>query len=163
MIRNAALYQNVADPSTGLPNYKVMVYPPNIAVDLISPIPAFSERVFNPEYLSNVYDKIAVALSAVAMAYVACWMAFVCFYWRTAVIRASTPLFCLIILAGCELLLASNFFITTQSSNARCATQYWLLTLGFTLTFAPLFIKTWRIFRSALRHCAHAGIVAACD
>jgi hypothetical protein len=141
VMREAALYQNRQG------RRKTMVYPPNIAQPLIFPIPDFSERQFVPSYISNAMDKVVVSVTAVAMVYVATWMVFVGVFWHTTVVRASTPLFCMLILAGCQVLLASNYFTTTQSTDARCAAQWWLLTIGFSLTFAPLFIKTYRIYR----------------
>jgi len=141
VMRDAALYQNMAGGA------KVMVYPPNIAQDLVYPIPDFDERVFEPKYVTpGGQDATVIAISAAGMVYVALWMAFVVRCWNTRVIRAATPLFCLFMLGGCFLLMMSNLFLTTQSTDARCATMWWLLSLGFTLTFAPLFIKTYRIY-----------------
>ena len=60
------------------------------------------------------------------------------------IIVAATPSFCLLINIGALLMLTSNYFHTTVASDPHCAAQIWLLTMGFTLLFAPLFLKTFR-------------------
>jgi hypothetical protein len=50
-------------------------------------------------------------------------------------------------IAGAILMLSSTFFASLVASDAHCAAQVWLLSFGFTLTYAPCFIKTFRIWR----------------
>jgi len=50
------------------------------------------------------------------------------------------------------MMMCSNFAWLTTQNNSSCAAHVWLISLGFTLMFAPIFVKTfrlWRIFESA--------------
>jgi hypothetical protein len=69
------------------------------------------------------------------------------------IIKASSPLFLIYILAGTMLSYSTNYTWTaTQFNDASCALTPILLGLGFVITFGALFAKSWRIvtlFRSA--------------
>jgi len=141
IVQDVAIYQN-------LPNgVRALIYPPNIGVNPIYPIPSWKERVASYDYVSETSEIAMLTVNAVVLVYVLAWVGFTATYWSHRVIRAATPSFCFLVLMGCACMIISNFFATLQSSNSRCAAFDWLLTIGFTLTFAPLFIKTDRIRR----------------
>jgi hypothetical protein len=146
-VREQAVYQNLPLAGTSNKLARVMNYPPNIGQAVIFPIPSFADRIYSPEYISDPLETIVLVITAVAIAFVLGWIGFVLVHWKAPAIRAATPLFCLLILVGCLSLLVSNFGVLTQSTDSLCAMQYWLLTIGFSLTFAPLFIRTYRIWR----------------
>ena len=63
------------------------------------------------------------------------------------VIRSASPMFLLMSVMGVVLLFASGYVLVAAASNVSCGLLSWLLLLGLQLTFAPLFAKTWRIYR----------------
>ena len=63
------------------------------------------------------------------------------------VIRSSSPAFLCTSLAGVVCLLLSAVMLVLPPTGAACNSAMWWLDIGFTLTFAPLFAKTWRIYR----------------
>ena len=72
----------------------------------------------------------------------------VVFVYRShPVMRSASPIFLLLSLAGVGLMFTSGFLLVARVSSASCAGFSWLLNFGLTLCFAPLFAKTWRIYR----------------
>jgi hypothetical protein len=128
--------------------------PYNIGRPPIFPMPTWKEREFAPVQYGTAGEQAVVALTALCIALCAVLLALVLANHRAPVIRAATPSFCAVIILGAILMLASNFFATLSVvDDAQCAASTWLLTVGFTLTFAALFIKTFRIwFVCALAH-----------
>ena len=63
------------------------------------------------------------------------------------VIRSASPMFLLMSVVGVVLLFSSGYVMVAPASDASCSVLAWLLLLGLQLTFAPLFAKTWRIYR----------------
>ena len=63
------------------------------------------------------------------------------------VIRSASPLFLLMSISGVMLLFCAGFTLVAPVSTASCSAFSWLLVLGVQTTFAPLFAKTWRIYR----------------
>ena len=63
------------------------------------------------------------------------------------VIRSASPLFLLMSVSGVMLLFLGGFILVSPVTNATCSAFSWLLVVGIQLTFAPLFAKTWRIYR----------------
>ena len=69
-------------------------------------------------------------------------------HWRQhPIIRSASPLFLLLSIAGVALLFVSGFLLVAPVSTAVCSGFSWLLNVGLVVTFAPLFAKTWRIYR----------------
>lgn len=56
-------------------------------------------------------------------------------------------MFLLMSLVGIMILYVAPMFLVATPSLANCSAMLWLANLGFTITFAPLFAKTWRIYR----------------
>ena len=83
---------------------------------------------------------LAAALCLAAIAYTGV-------YRQHPVIRSSSPIFLSTSLAGVALLLCGTFAMLQPATTATCSSLAWLWSLGFSLTFAPLFAKTWRIYR----------------
>lgn len=73
---------------------------------------------------------------------------------KTRVIRAAQPIFLLLVVTGVLLMSASIIPMTIDDEHysqhacdIACNATPWLLSLGFSLTFAALFSKLWRIDR----------------
>ena len=91
-----------------------------------------------------------------AFAYVACsagllhclvTLVFLLRYRQQAVVRATSPLFQAITLLGVVLLYLSVLMQLLPASDAVCQALQWLVIMGLCLTFAPLFAKSYRIYR----------------
>ena len=63
------------------------------------------------------------------------------------VIRSASPLFLIMSIGGVMLLYFAGFTLVAPVSTASCSAFSWMLVIGLQLTFAPLFAKTWRIYR----------------
>ena len=95
---------------------------------------------------SGVYAFVVVVA---AMGLVTCFAlaAFVFKFRQHAMIRSASPLFLLLSLCGLMVMFASGFLLVAPVSAASCSAFSWLVNFGLMLTFAPLFAKTWRIYR----------------
>eukprot|EP01137_Pigoraptor_chileana_P024674 Opistho-2@92926 len=70
---------------------------------------------------------------------------FIVIYRSQDIIKASSPMFCSIIVAGCMLGYATVFTMVPTASNATCGLNIWFGHLAFTITFSALFAKNFRI------------------
>ena len=68
-------------------------------------------------------------------------------YRNHALLRSASPPFMLVSLAGVLLLFGAIFALVSSPSSASCIAFSWLIQLGFTITFTPLFAKAYRIYR----------------
>lgn len=109
---------------------------------------------------NTTYDYIGITLRAVGYAIMAIIMlcCFLLLLWiiifrRDRIIRASQPLFMIIVLVGVFIYAAAIFPLTaddewTDISDGNqwwCMTTIWLGAMGFVLIFGALFAKAWRI------------------
>jgi hypothetical protein len=85
-----------------------------------------------------------LAMTSLTILYLLCWTA------STSVIRSFVPahlyMFTLAVILGCILMLVSNFFSTLHVTASHCSAAIWCLTLGFSLAFASLFVRNYRIW-----------------
>ena len=115
-------------------------------------MPTWQERVYAPDSYSGftatakMFDEIILACTSVSLLACVAALAFIVVNRASPVIRAASPWFCAIVVLGCTLLLLSNYGLLSLASDASCAAHVWLLTFGYTLTFATLFSKTFRIW-----------------
>ena len=87
------------------------------------------------------------AVAAVASVGVLVCMALVVYYRAAPVVKAASPSFTLLILAGCQLVLVSSLIPAVRTINDSCTPYAWTLSVGATLVFSSLIAKTWRIAR----------------
>ena len=97
--------------------------------------------------LSTGIAAFTQALSAIGLA--GCTVAAVLVWYHHAhpVIRSASPLFLLLSILGVALLFGSAFVLVVSASAVSCSAFSWLLNVGLQLCFAPLFAKTYRIYR----------------
>lgn len=68
--------------------------------------------------------------------------------WQSPVYRASSPLFCLIILLGIITgSISPILLIGNRNSIASCMTPWWLIGIGYAAIFSCLLAKNWRVWR----------------
>jgi len=93
---------------------------------------------------ANVFGVLA---STMGLMGIIISLGFVTIYRNTPVMRSASPIFVCTSLAGVALMLISVVFWVSTASVSNCNAFSWCVNLGFMLTFAPLFAKTWRIYR----------------
>eukprot|EP00029_Vermamoeba_vermiformis_P011630 TRINITY_DN6450_c0_g1_i1.p1 TRINITY_DN6450_c0_g1~~TRINITY_DN6450_c0_g1_i1.p1 ORF type:complete len:995 (-),score=173.81 TRINITY_DN6450_c0_g1_i1:94-3078(-) len=144
-------YQPTITPSDVLTNASadsiLMVLAPSRIqqIDMIYPIPKWSERFFDPQY--NALDWGVFAVTILSMALSVALLICVLAYRRNPVISHSSSLFLCYILVG-TLISYSSIFVDSPSnvSVATCTLNPLLLGIGFIMTFGSLFAKVWRIW-----------------
>ena len=111
-------------------------------------------------YLQTVDPLLVIImLVLVSVGIVLCGaMAFInCYYRKHKVIKASSPYINMLIITGCFMGFTSVIFLSAENIGAYlhiapkaypflCNARPWLLSLGYTLAFGALFVKTWRIY-----------------
>jgi len=125
----------------------VVIAPYNIGEEAVFPMPTWKERVFEPVQYARSMEKLMIAINALCIGACLLLAALVLRHRQHAVIRSATPSFCLLTILGAVLMLLSNIFHTSVESDSHCQAQVWLLSLGFTMLFSALFIKTFRIWK----------------
>jgi len=83
-------------------------------------MPTWEERTFAPEFYKSTDEKIMVAINSVCIALCAALIGFVLVHYRSAIIRAATPSFSIVIIVGAMLMLASNYFASDISRARTC-------------------------------------------
>jgi hypothetical protein len=73
--------------------------------------------------------------------------AFVLHRRESIVMKSATPLFMIVMLVGIMFIYASVVMYAIDHSDVTCSLFIWLLSIGFTLLFVSLFIKTIRVYR----------------
>jgi hypothetical protein len=100
--------------------------------------------------LASGISAFALLLSAVGLAACALASAIVFHFRQRVVFKSASFLFLLQSLLGLALLFGAIIALAAPGAvtDARCQTMLWLANLGFTLAFGPLFVKTYRIYRT---------------
>ena len=88
-----------------------------------------------------------IAITAMFQILILGLMLWVALHKNSPVIRMASPLFCELILFGCVFALCTVYFLTGEPSTNICRARAWFFCLGFSLTFAALFAKTWRLHK----------------
>ena len=125
----------------------IIIAPYSISVNPILPMPQYWERVFQPHFLSQPLEKGAVAFTALSMCVTLLLMVMFIVYRAHPVMKASTPLFCVLMALGGLLMQSSVFATGLYVTTVCCQAQVWLLTVGFSMLFGALFMKTYRVWR----------------
>ena len=89
----------------------------------------------------------AGAICLIAAALCLCCIAYTAVFRNHPVIRSSSPAFLSTSLFGVAVLLVGTSLMVQPATFSTCSALGWLWSFGFSLTFAPLFAKTWRIYR----------------
>jgi len=124
-----------------------IISPPNIGVQVVYPIPTWSERTFAPRFYSDPSEVIMVAITSCFILLILLVFVQVVAKVKHPIIRATTPSFAGLISLGGIFMLISNYFTTLHVNSVYCSAQVWFLTLGFTLMTSALFSKTYRIWK----------------
>ena len=97
--------------------------------------------------LNTGIAAFAQALSALGL--IGCMVGAVLVWYHHAhpVMRSASPMFVLMSIAGVALLYTAGFLLVAPATAASCSAFSWSLNFGLMLCFAPLFAKTYRIYR----------------
>ena len=125
-----------------------VVGPAAAAIDtFVYPMPKWEERVFSPKWGSPA-EIAGTVIILIGVAVVIGWAIFLIVYWNDDIIVAASPIFCVIILAGCLAVCLSLFtWMPGTVSSSVCMLRVWLLPIGFMLMFGALLAKTYRIHK----------------
>ena len=140
----------VDDPvayQTLLNGSNIIIAPYSISTNPILPMPQFWERTFQPQFLSQPIEKGAVAVTAVSMTVTLLLIVVFIVCRSHPVMKASTPLFCVLMALGGLLMQSSVYATGLYVTTVCCQAQVWLLTVGFSMLFGALFMKTYRVWR----------------
>jgi 7 transmembrane sweet-taste receptor of 3 GCPR len=93
-------------------------------------------------------DTIAIAITTLTA--IIMFVTFLCFvvifmHRDDPIIRASSPVFLLIMLIGALISFATIFFLAGEPDGNICRSRAWFICIGFALMFSCLLSKTWRI------------------
>lgn len=122
---------------------------PIVAADRspIYPMPTWKERIFNPKWGSRV-EVAGLVLMVLGVLSNVIWAILIITHWNQHIIRASSPVFCLTLLAGGILVHVSLFsWMPNLVNGAMCSLRALLLPLGFMALFGSLIAKSDRIHR----------------
>ena len=97
--------------------------------------------------LSSGISGFAEALFSIGLVMCAIAAAMVWYHRVHPVIRSASPLFLLLSIAGVALLYGAGLLLVGPATASSCSAFSWLLNFGLQLCFAPLFAKTYRIYR----------------
>jgi phosphate transport system substrate-binding protein len=97
--------------------------------------------------LTSAASGFGIAMSVIGLIGILGLLILVAVYRNHPVMRSASPWFVFTSLSGVGLMLISLFFWVSNATVANCNAFSWCINLGFMLTFAPLFAKTWRIYR----------------
>ena len=97
--------------------------------------------------LTSAIGAFVDAMSVLGL--LGCAVAAVLVWYHRAhpVIRSASPLFLLMSIGGVALLFVAGFLLVAPVTSASCSAFSWSLNFGLMLCFAPLFAKTYRIYR----------------
>ena len=82
-------------------------------------MPTWEERVFAPRFYAETNEQIMVVVNSFCILLCLALMAFVCVHYRSAVIRAATPSFSIVIIIGAILMLISNYFESAYHAHTH--------------------------------------------
>ena len=68
-------------------------------------------------------------------------------FHRHSAMRAGSPIFLSLTLLGLSIFFLAPIFLSLPPSSLSCSGLAWTANLGFMLCFAPLFAKTYRVYR----------------
>ena len=97
--------------------------------------------------LSAGVSDFAQALCAIGLVGCMVVAALVAHNHAHPVMRSASPLFLLLSVSGVGLLFISGFVLVSAATVQSCSAFSWLVNFGLQLCFAPLFAKTYRIYR----------------
>ena len=97
--------------------------------------------------LTGGIAAFVIVVSVVGLIYCTLTAVFVGVFVRDPAIRSASPLFLILSIGGVVVLFVAGFLLVARAGTDTCAALSWCVNIGLSLTFAPLFAKTWRIYR----------------
>lgn len=93
---------------------------------------------------ATIFAVVAVSLLTIAFLVT---LAVLYMFKSHAAIRGASPIFLAQVVLGLALMAGSLVAWASPVTRSSCMAFQWLVNLGFTLSFSPLFAKTWRIYQ----------------
>ena len=112
----------------------------------------FGQLIIEEEEFPVILVGIGVALASVALLLIASTHIFSLLYYRHPIIKKSDPNISQLICVGCYLLITDIYIYTFVPyiigiTEAYCSVNMWLLFNSFTLIFATVAAKAWKMYR----------------
>jgi hypothetical protein len=117
------------------------------AARAVFPMPSWSDRVARSRLYTRGSEWAVLAGVLVALCYFASLLWLVASHRDAVVIRSSSPAFLYATLAGAALFVCAPAVWVLDETRATCAARVWLLSIGFTMVFAALLTKSYRVHR----------------
>eukprot|EP01125_Pyxidicula_operculata_P009841 TRINITY_DN3240_c0_g1_i1.p1 TRINITY_DN3240_c0_g1~~TRINITY_DN3240_c0_g1_i1.p1 ORF type:complete len:749 (-),score=131.76 TRINITY_DN3240_c0_g1_i1:193-2439(-) len=124
-----------------------VVWPPAASASpYIIPVPTWEERMYTGEYHGSEVVFMAIAGVFIAITF---GLLFAVFHYRKhSIITVSMPIFLMMTCIGAILVFMSTFFwLFHNLSTFTCIFRVWLVGVGFCLIYAPLFAKSFYVYR----------------
>ena len=96
---------------------------------------------------SSTLGMAVTALSLVGAAWVCFSLVFLVIFWRSPIIKMSQPPFVVMSMMGCVGMCLANLTNLGEMSDGSCMSRLMTFNICFTVMFAPLFAKTYRVYR----------------
>jgi hypothetical protein len=151
MVDNVVVTSSVHDYGNGTYQITYNVPASSDTFDLV--VEYKSAPILGSPFTVTGYNQLAVAaplkwaiVGLATIACLTCFLGILFIIWQrnNKVMRASSPLFMVIILTGALIGLTSVFPLVTVNDNS-CQAFQWLLGLGFTIMLSCVYAKAWRI------------------
>jgi len=118
---------------------------PVAVVDVVFPMPKWSERTYSAHQRNSVAEKNMLAVNIVICVIIFCFMLFTFVAKYNRVIMAASPPFLGLFLIGNLFLVFSLMIFNLDPTSGECAGTIWLFSLGFDLMYLSLILKNFRI------------------
>jgi len=116
-------------------------------MDVIFPMPVFSERVYVLSLMSTPVEYVVIALMVIAMAFTGSLMGYLVLNRHNQVFQAAGLPFYLLMGLGCITAYGSVLTWGVENNQHTCNARIWMWTLGFHMFVDPLLASSWRISR----------------
>lgn len=128
---------------------------------LIYPAPTWSERVFNPIWLGELRERVAVAFAIFGLMFSIMSGIWLIIYRQHSAVLAAQPPFLGLMLFGSCLLYSTMIVWTEVMTDALCVIKNWLLSLGFVVLYGTLVARVHRVSSafSLKDFSSNAGVV----
>jgi hypothetical protein len=97
--------------------------------------------------LEQTLEKGAVITLSVIMLILLITLLGVIRFWRNRIIYSASPIFCIIFLVGCGMVVMAGYATAGSPTQVRCLGKIWWFNIGFSLAIGSMFIKSLRLHR----------------
>jgi hypothetical protein len=98
--------------------------------------------------ISTEVESTMLGISILGVCIIILILCFIYFFHLRSAIKASSPIFLIATIIGMLFLFTSGPLLTRSIPTSRfCESGWWMMNIGFYLTFGPLFAKAWYVLK----------------